>query len=103
MKKHKYKFKEAIVYRTVSSDITDLDIESYDLIVLFSPSGMVSLQTNFPNFKPDETFLAAFGVTTARAIRKHKMKVAITAPSPKAPSMSSAIELFFKKHKIPAS
>lgn len=102
MKKNKYDFKEAIIYRTVSSDIADLDIESYDLIVFFSPSGVVSLRSNFPSYEPKNTYLAAFGASTARAIRKHKMKVAITAPSLKAPSMSSAIELFLKKCKVSA-
>ena len=99
MKKGNYNFSEAVIYQTLSANVVDLDIKSYDLIIFFSPSGVLSLQTNFPNYKPEKTYLAAFGMTTARAIRKYKMKVSIIAPSPKAPSMSTAIELFLKKIK----
>ena len=44
---------ECVMYRTVSNDFTAEEIASfdYDMLVFFSPSGIESLQKNFPDFK----------------------------------------------------
>ena len=51
----------ADLYRTMTSDLTDLENVFYDILVFFSPSGIESLFLNFPNFKQNETRIAAFG------------------------------------------
>jgi len=40
---HKIDFSKAVIYKTVASDLSDIDIHSYDLIVFFSPAGVTSL------------------------------------------------------------
>jgi uroporphyrinogen-III synthase len=54
------------------------------------------LVKNFPDFKQNNTLIAAFGPTTANAVLNHKLKVDISAPLPNAPSMTAAIENFVK-------
>ncbi|MDW7693679.1 uroporphyrinogen-III synthase [Flammeovirgaceae bacterium SG7u.111] len=90
-------FSEAIIYRTVASDLSDLADVNYDIIAFFSPSGINSLFANFPDFKQNATRIAAFGPTTAKAVRDNDLFLDIEAPMPNAPSMTGAIELYIKK------
>lgn len=92
-----YQYSEAVIYRTVASDLSDLTDVYYDILAFFSPSGIHSLFTNFPDFKQNDTRIAAFGPTTARAVREKGLELDIEAPLPNAPSMTGAIELYIKK------
>ncbi len=94
---NKYKYTEAVLYRTVASDLSDLADVNYDMIAFFSPSGITSLFQNFPDFKQNETRIAAFGPTTAKAVLDHNLLLDVEAPLPNAPSMTGAIELYIKK------
>jgi uroporphyrinogen-III synthase len=88
---------EAVMYETLPTDLSDLDIQSYDIIAFFSPSGVTSLFSNFPEFKQNGTRMAAFGPTTAKAITEAGLMLDIEAPLPNAPSMTGALDLYIKK------
>lgn len=90
-------FTEAVMYETVATDLSDLDINQYDIIAFFSPSGVASLKTNFPEFQQNGIRLAAFGPTTAKAIIDAGLTLDIEAPLPNAPSMTGALDLYIKK------
>lgn len=92
-----YSFTEAVLYRTVASDLSDLADVNYDIIAFFSPSGVNSLFVNFPNFKQNKTRIAAFGPTTAQAVRDAGLELNIEAPLPNAPSMTGALEVYIQK------
>lgn len=92
-----FNYSEAIIYRTVASDLSDLENVYYDILAFYSPSGINSLLVNFPDFKQNKTRIAAFGPTTAKAVRDNNMIVDIEAPLPNAPSMTGALELYIKK------
>jgi uroporphyrinogen-III synthase len=85
-----------MLYRTVASDLSDLEHVSYDMLVFFSPGGIESLFKNFPDFKQNETIIAAFGPTTANAVIKNNLRLDVHAPQPNAPSMTAAIENYVK-------
>jgi uroporphyrinogen-III synthase len=89
-------FTKVILYKTVASDLSDLEDVYYDMLVFFSPGGIESLLKNYPDFKQNDTAIAAFGPTTASAVIKHNLRLDVHAPHPKAPSMVGAIELFIK-------
>ncbi|KAA9331929.1 uroporphyrinogen-III synthase [Adhaeribacter soli] len=91
-------FAEAVIYKTVASDLSDLAEVKYDCIAFFSPSGISSLFINFPDFKQNNTRIAAFGPTTAQAVRDAGLELDIEAPMPNAPSMTGAIEMYIQKH-----
>ncbi|MFN3403841.1 MAG: uroporphyrinogen-III synthase [Cytophagaceae bacterium] len=97
LKDNDFKFNEAVIYKTVSSDLSDLADVNYDIIAFFSPSGINSLFTNFPDFKQNKTRIAAFGPTTAKAVRDAGLILDIEAPLPNAPSMTGALEVYIKK------
>ncbi|MFA0961769.1 uroporphyrinogen-III synthase [Roseivirga sp. BDSF3-8] len=97
LEKNGYNFTEAIIYKTVASDLSDLEDVYYDIIAFYSPSGINSLFVNFPDYQQNDTRLAAFGPTTAKAVRDHDLILDIEAPQPNAPSMTGALELYIKK------
>jgi uroporphyrinogen-III synthase len=90
-------FTKAIIYKTVCSDLSDLANVNYDMLVFFSPSGITSLFKNFPDFKQNDTRIAAFGQTTAQAVQEANLRLDVLAPVPNAPSMTMAIEQYVKK------
>jgi uroporphyrinogen-III synthase len=90
-------YQRAIFYKTVCSDLSDLDDVTYDVLVFFSPSGIKSLFQNFPKFKQNGTRIAAFGPTTIKAVEDTGLHVDIKAPQPNAPSMSMALENYIKQ------
>ncbi|WP_100614088.1 uroporphyrinogen-III synthase [Confluentibacter citreus] len=90
-------WKQAIFYKTVISDLTDLADVYYDILVFFSPSGIDSLFHNFPDFKQNETRIAAFGSTTIKAVEDKGLRIDIPAPTPDTPSMTMALEKYIEK------
>lgn len=90
-------FTKATLYRTVASDLSDLEDVYYDMLVFFSPGGIESLFKNFPDFKQNNTSIAAFGPTTANAVIKNNLRLDLHAPMPNAPSMTAAIEWYVKE------
>ena len=101
MRANNLKFSEAVIYRTVASDLSDLSDVKYDCIAFFSPSGISSLFINFPDFVQDGTRIAAFGPTTAKAVVDAGLIMDIEAPHPNAPSMTGAIEAYIRQHSQP--
>ncbi len=94
LEKAKVSVTEAIMYRTVSSDLSDLKDVNYDILVFFSPSGIKSLIQNFPDFEQKETKIATFGPVTAQAVKDAGLRLDVEAPIPEAPSMPAALERF---------
>ncbi|MEM6802759.1 MAG: uroporphyrinogen-III synthase [Bacteroidota bacterium] len=87
---------EAVIYRTVNADLSDLKDIYYDMICFFSPSGIKSLYKNFPDFEQNNTRIAVFGPTTAKEARSHDLRVDVEAPKPNMPSMTAAIERYLR-------
>lgn len=92
------KYTKAVMYRTVSADLSDIkNLNDYDLLVFFTSAGINSLKQNFPNFKQGNTRIACFGTSTAETLKKLGYRLDIYAPNPKNPSMSGAIDDYIKE------
>jgi uroporphyrinogen-III synthase len=91
-----FKWKDAMMYRTVSSDLSDLSDVKYDVLVFFSPLGIKSLYENFPDFSQDETRMAVFGNSTCREVEERGLTINIKAPAPETPSMTMALEKYLQ-------
>ena len=91
------KWIKGIFYKTMISDLSGLKNVFYDVLVFFSPSGIDSLFSNFPDFKQNETRIAVYGKTTAKAAEKAGLNIDISVPSPKVASMSKALDIFIEK------
>ncbi|MDO6736982.1 uroporphyrinogen-III synthase [Wenyingzhuangia sp. 2_MG-2023] len=90
-------WKRLDLYRTVTSDLSDLKNVFYDVLVFFSPSGIDSLFKNFPEFEQNDTRIAVYGNSTVKAATDAGLKVDIAAPSPETPSMTMALEKYIKE------
>ncbi|MBR3427332.1 MAG: uroporphyrinogen-III synthase [Bacteroidales bacterium] len=90
----KLNYTKAVMFRTVPADLKDIKIEDYDMLVFFSPAGIVSLKTNFPGFVQKDVCIAGFGDATCQAIVDAGYDLTFKAPTETAPSMTMAIEEF---------
>ena len=90
-------FQEAMMYRTVSSDLSDLRDIFYDVLVFFSPLGIQSLYENFPDFRQNETRIAVYGSSTSAAVEERGLTINILAPAPETPSMTMALEKYIQE------
>ena len=89
--KSKLKHSSAILVRTVYSNLSSLNLDSYEIIVFYSPSDVKSLNENFPGFKQERKELATFGPATLKALKAAKYTPTIIAPTPEAPSIAKAL------------
>jgi len=90
--KYNIRYTRSEIYRTVSSDLSDLADVNYDVLAFYSPWGIRSLFENFPDFQKNQTRIAAFGVATIKAVEDRGLIVDIPAPAPNAPSMTMALD-----------
>lgn len=93
---NKFDWKDALMYRTVSSDLSDLTDVTYDVLVFFSPLGIQSLYENFPDFKQKDTRIAIYGNSTTKAVLDYGLDANIKAPAPEVPSMTVALDNYLR-------
>ena len=96
MEKLRLQFSKAILARTVSADLSGMDISRYDMLVFYSPSEIAALVGRFPEIGPSPK-IATFGHGTTKAAIAEGLSVSVMAPMPEAPSMTKAIDLYLGK------
>lgn len=84
-----------ILARTVASDLSDIHPADYDLLALYSPSDVKTLVEKFGSEGLPPA--AVFGEGTLRAALDAGLNVLANAPTPEAPSMAKAVDLFLTK------
>lgn len=94
----KINYTKSVMYRTVSNDFDKDEKLDYDMIIFFSPLGVQSLLTNFPDFKQGDRAIGCFGSTTAKAVEEAGFRLDCMAPQPDYPSMASALEAFLREN-----
>ncbi len=95
MDKLKLKSTQVVLTRTVSSEMEGVDASSYGLIALYSPSDVKALVARFGC--ENLPHIAVFGNATLRAALDAGLTVKAMAPSPAAPSMVKAVDIYLKK------
>ena len=90
-------WQKATLFRTVSSDLSDLSDVKYDILVFFTPSGIKSLFENFPDFIQENTRIAVFGKSTADQAKEMGLRVDIEVPTKETPSMTMALDKYVKE------
>lgn len=95
--KLKLNYSPVILAKTIAADMSELNPSQYDVMALYSPSDVKSVTEHF---KIEELpVIAAFGEATLRAALDAGMSVKASAPSPEAPSMAKALDLYINKIK----
>ncbi|MCB0492001.1 MAG: uroporphyrinogen-III synthase [Cyclobacteriaceae bacterium] len=97
LKENNFNYSEAVIYHTMAANLSDLTDVYYDILAFFTPAGINSLLLNFPDFKQNNTRIAAFGPTTSKAVKDAGLILDIEAPHPEAPSMTGALERYIVK------
>ena len=95
----KLDFNTAVFVKSVPQDLKDIDIASYDMIVVYNPSDLKSLSENYPEYQPGNTKFVTFGKQIVKAMEEAGLPVEIKAPTPEAPSVARALELYLDAHK----
>ena len=95
LSKLKLKVDPVVFARTVSADMSEIKPDEYDIIALYSPSDVKALVENFDIDKLP--VVATFGEATLRAAKEAGLKVKASAPSPEAPSMVKALDIYCNK------
>jgi len=90
-------YKLAVMYRTVSNDFTPEEKFDYDMLVFFSPSGVLSMLKNFPEFEQKDIKIGCLGSSTAQAVKDAGLRLDVQAPTQETPSMTAALEKYFKE------
>lgn len=90
----KLNYKTAVFVKPVAQDLHDIDFSQYDMTVLYNPSDVKSLYENFPEFTQGDMKFVAYGKTIVKAMEEAGLSIEVKAPTPEAPSVAKAIELY---------
>ena len=94
----KYDFETAVFVKPVSQDIKEVDLHSYDVIVFFNPADVKSLYENQPDFVQGDIKFVSYGRSIVGAMEEAGLTIEISAPTPEAPSVAKALELYLSKN-----
>lgn len=81
----------------VPQDLKAIDLNNYDIAVVYNSADVKSIQTNFPDFKAKNVQFLPFSHQALTAVEEAGLPVATSGPSPQAPSVAKALELYLSK------
>ncbi len=93
----KYDFETAVFVKPVSQNIKDVDLHSYDMVVLFNPADVKSLYENYPDFTQGDIKFVSYGKSVVGAMEEAGLTIEISAPTVEAPSVAKALEIYLSK------
>jgi len=88
-----------VFVKSVSQDLGGLDLHAYDMVVFYNPADVKSLQENFPDFEQGNLRFLTFGKGVVRAMDAAGLRIEFKAPTPEAPSVARAVELYLESHR----
>ncbi|MDE5732602.1 MAG: uroporphyrinogen-III synthase, partial [Bacteroidales bacterium] len=94
----KLDFLTAVFVKPVSQDLKDTDLSSYDMVVLFNPADVKSLYENHPDFVQGDIKFVSYGKSVVKAMTDAGLEIEISAPTPQAPSVAKALEIYLSKN-----
>ena len=92
-----FNFATAVFVKPVAQDLKDVDLHSYDAIVLFNPADVKSLYENQPEFRQEDIKFISYGKSIVKAMEDAGLNIEISAPNPEAPSVAKALEIYLSK------
>jgi uroporphyrinogen-III synthase len=89
-----FNFSTAVFVKSVSQDIKEVDLHSYDAIVFFNPADVKSLYENQPDFTQGDIKFISYGKSVVKSMEDAGLEITISAPTTEAPSVAKALEIF---------
>ena len=96
---HGIDYKAAVFVKSVPQDLKDMDLKEYDMIVFYNPYEVKALLENFPGFEQGDIKFVSFGKSIVKAMEDAGLSIAVKAPTPEAPSVARAIELYLQEQQ----
>ena len=90
---------QAIFVKSVAQDLKSIDLDSYDMLVMYNPADVKSLFENFPEFQQGDKKFISYGKSVVKAMKDQGLEIAIEAPSPAVPSVAKAVEIYLENNK----
>ena len=94
----KFDFATAVFVKPVAQDLKDVDVNSYDLMVLFNPADVKSLYENYPDFTQGNIKFISYGKSVVAAMEEAGLSIEISAPTPEIPSVAKALENYLSNN-----
>ena len=91
---HHLHYATGVFVKSVSQDLSGMNLHDYDMMVLYNPADLRSLQENFPDFEQGDIKLVSYGRSVVKPLEEAGLHIDVKAPSPEAPSVASAIEQY---------
>ena len=85
--------------KPVSCDLKGIDLHSYDMVVLYNKADVASIFASYPDFKQDGLKIASYGKGVVKALTEAGLSIELQAPTPEAPSVAKALDLYLAAHK----
>lgn len=92
----KLKYHTGVFVKSVSQDMKDVDLSGYDMVVFYNPADVKSLYDNFPGFEQGNIRFVSYGKGVVKAMEEAGIRIDVKAPTPEAPSVAKAIELYLE-------
>lgn len=92
-------YKTAVFIKSVPQDLKSIDLSQYDSIVLYNSSDVKSLFENYPDFQQGGLKFASYGKSIVSAMSQAGLAIEFQAPTPQAPSVAKALELYLEENK----
>ena len=93
----KLSFETAVFVKPVSQDLKDIDLHSYEVVILFNPADVKSLFENYPDFQQGDLKFISYGKSIVKAMEEVGLNIEISAPTPETPSVAKALETYLSK------
>ena len=87
-----------VFVKSVSQDLSGVDLHAYDMVVLYNPADVKSLYENFPGFSQEDIKVVSYGRSLVKAMEDAGLSIEVKAPSPEIPSVARAIECYLEKN-----
>ncbi len=94
-----YNFGTAVFVKPVAQDLSAIDLHTYDMVVLFNHADVDSIYENFPDFQQGDIKFASYGKSVVKAMEDAGISIEVAAPTPQAPSVAKALEIYLENHQ----
>ncbi len=91
-------FKTAMFVKNVPQDLSAVDLNSYDVAVVYNPADVKSIQTNFPEFEATNVKFFPFSRQASAALQETGLPILDPCHGQKAPSVAKALEEYLKEN-----
>ena len=92
----KLQYHTGVFVKSVSEDLHDVNLSDYDMVVFYNPADVKSLKDNFPAFEQGDIRFVSYGKGVVKAMEEAGITITVKAPTPEAPSVARAIELYLE-------